>query len=61
MSLGVQREVVGSCERARAVQTAERLGSSVFADVSRQLVRTREVPLAAGEVATIRLLACNTA
>ena len=59
MSLGVQGEVVGAGEGARAVETAERLGSGVLADVSRQLVRTREVPLTTGEVTSIRLLAYN--
>ena len=58
--LGVQSEVVGAGERARAVQTAERFRSGMLANVSRQLVGTCKVPLAAREVTTIRLLAYTT-
>jgi len=60
MSLGVESKVIGARERARTVYTLERLGSGVLANVPRQLVRTRKVPLTTGEVTTIRLLTCNT-
>jgi len=59
VSLGVQCQVVGPRESARTVKTAKRLGSSVFANVPRQLVRTSKVPLTTGKVATIRFFACN--
>ena len=59
MSLGVQRQVVGAGKGACTVKTAERLGSGVLANVSRQLVRACEVPLTAGEVTPIRLLSYN--
>jgi len=58
--LGVQSEVVGAGERARAVQTAERFRSGMLANVSRQLVGTCKVPLAAREVTSIRFLAYTT-
>jgi len=60
MSLGVECEVVGARKRARTVYTLERLGSGVLANVPRQLVRTRKVPLTTGEVTTIWLLTCHT-
>jgi len=56
----VQSKVVGACECSCTVDTAERLGSSVLANVSRQLVGTCKVPLTTGKVTTIRLLAYHT-
>lgn len=59
MPLSVQRQVVGAREGACAVETAERFGSGVLANVSRQLVRTSKVPLTTRKVTTIRLLSYN--
>ena len=59
MSLGMQCQVIRACERASTVQTAERLGSCVLADVPSQFVRTCKVPLTTRKVTTIWLLAYN--
>ena len=47
MSLVVEGEVVGATEAAGAVLTLEGLSAGVLAEVTGQLVRAREAPVAA--------------
>jgi hypothetical protein len=54
----MQGEVVASAEAAIAVATFERLCSSVFPVVARQLIRPGESPFAAIPTAAVGLLAC---
>lgn len=49
MSTRVERQVIGAGEGAIARRTDERLGAAVFAQVSSQLVGTRETPVAPGD------------
>ena len=58
MSPRVQRQVVGAREGAVALRTSERLLPGVLPVVPRQLVRPRELPVAALPGALVRLLAC---
>lgn len=60
VSLHVQGEVVGSGEGARADGALEGFGARVLPEVTRQLVRTSETPVAAVPRAPVRLLACGT-
>ena len=57
VSLGVEGEVIGSRESTSAVAAHERPVSGVFAAVTRQLIRPRELPSAPRPLALVRLLA----
>jgi len=56
--LQVESQVVASAETAIAVAAFERLCSSVFPVVARQLIRPCEPPLTAVPTAAVRLLSC---
>jgi hypothetical protein len=60
VALHVEREVVRAREAPVAVSTLERFGARVFPVVARQLVGSREPPLAPLPRAPVRLLSCNT-
>ena len=57
VSFSVQRQMVGAAEGAVARLADERLGAGVLANVSGQLVRAGEAPVAALPGAEVRLLA----
>jgi hypothetical protein len=58
VTLHVQGEMIGSGERVIAHATDVRLVTGVFAMMTTQLVRTGELPLAAGPRAAERLFTC---
>lgn len=59
MSFHMKSEMIGTGKATFADFTIERFRSSVFTNVSSELVRSRKSPYTVGECTQIWLLACN--